>query len=187
MTSGNDRLLLLGLLRGGFLLPCLLLGCSRAPAPAEEKVPPAPVKWMEARQLFVEGWDELIGTTQPMPDRAARVTAAVEGHVVSILDGAAGKPLVEGQRVTTGDVLVRLDDSVDRANRDNLVVDQEELQHQIKQAGYAVELAAIDVRRLEELSKKTTLVSPVELDRARVVLEEAKSKQEGAELHRMAG
>src|SRR5262249_53250670 len=28
---------------------------------------------------------------------------------------------------------------------------------------------------------------PVELDRARVVLEEAKSKQEGAELHRMAG
>jgi RND family efflux transporter MFP subunit len=188
MKSGKSRFLALGLLLCG-----VPLGCSRAPAPAEEKVPPAPVKWLEARQLMVEEWTEIIGTTQPLPDRAARVTAAVEGHVVSILGGAAGKPLVEGQRVAKGDVLVRLDDSVARANRDKLVVDQEVLQHEIKQAGFGVELAANDLHRLEELSKKTstgtltTFATAVELERARVILDEAKSKQHGAELHPRAG
>src|SRR5262249_19756294 len=107
MRSRKNRPAFLTLLPCVLLASCLPLGCSRPPAAGEEKVPRARVKWMEARKLFVVGWDEIIGTPQPLPDRAARVTAAVEGHVVSILDGAAGKPLVEGQRVTKGDVLVR--------------------------------------------------------------------------------
>src|SRR4051812_49309495 len=61
-----------------------VLGC-RAPAAPEEKVPPAPVKWEAARQLVLEEWTELVGTTQPLPDHAARVTAPVEGRVLSVL------------------------------------------------------------------------------------------------------
>src|SRR5205807_2036045 len=37
----------------------------------DEAPPSAPVKWMEARQFFIEEWTEVIGTTQPLPDRAA--------------------------------------------------------------------------------------------------------------------
>src|SRR5581483_6230110 len=93
-------------------LACSTLGCKRPAAPAEEKVPPAPVKWEGARQLFLEEWTELVGTTQPLPDHAARVTAPVEGRVLAVLQGAAGKPVVEGQPVDKGDVLVRLDATI---------------------------------------------------------------------------
>lgn len=176
----------------GFLLACLPVGCSKAPAPAET-APPAPVKWMEARQMFVEEWTEIIGTTLPLPDRAARVTASVEGHVVSVLEGGNGKTLEEGQSVKKGDILVRLDDSIARANVDKVMADNEELKQQIKQAGFTVQLAEIDLHRLDQLSKNNSagtgqiLVSPVELEKAKVTLEEAKSKKTGAELRLKAG
>src|SRR4051794_37554049 len=93
----------------GLALACLPLGCHRPAAPAEEKVPPAPVKWEAARRLFLEEWTELVGTTLPLPDRAARVTAPVEGRVVSLLQGSAGKSVAEGQQLQAGDVLARLD------------------------------------------------------------------------------
>src|SRR5437870_3737052 len=89
-------------------LACLA-GCRGAAKPAEEKVPPAPVKWEAARQLVLEEWTELVGVTVPLPDHAARVTAPVEGRVLSVLGAAAGKPIAEGQLVKEGDVLVRLD------------------------------------------------------------------------------
>src|SRR5436190_18318062 len=110
----------------GVLLSCLCLGCARTAAPAEEKAPLAPVKWMEARQLFVEEWTEIVGTTQPLPDRSARVTAGVEGHVVAILQGANGETVAEGQRVKKGDPLVRLQDDIARAKYDKARADQEE-------------------------------------------------------------
>src|SRR5436853_5047588 len=91
------------------LLACLPLGCNRAAPPAPEKVPPAPVKWEGARQLFLEEWTELVGTTEPLPDHAARVTAPVEGRVLAVLSAAAGKPIAEGQPVKKGDILARLD------------------------------------------------------------------------------
>src|SRR5947207_7746585 len=103
------------------VLAGLPLGCSRAAKPPEEKVPPAPVKWEGARQLFLEEWTELVGTTQPLPEHAARVTAPVEGRVVAVLQGAAGKPVVEGQPVQKGDVLVQLDATVVRNHRDKAV------------------------------------------------------------------
>jgi RND family efflux transporter MFP subunit len=175
------------------LLATLPLACSRAPTP-EEKVPEAPVKWMEARQLFVEEWTEIVGTTQPLPDRSARVSAAVEGHVVSVLQDAAGKPLVEGQRVQKGDVLVRLDDRIARANRDKVAADLEDLKQQLKQAEVAVKLADIDVKRYRDLLKKDKskaddidLVSPIKLEQAELTLQEVKSKQKGTELRIKAG
>src|SRR6516162_8732277 len=94
-------------LLGPVLVMCLPVGCSR-PATPEETAPPAPVKWMEARQMFVEEWTEIVGTTQPLPDRSARVSAGVESQVLAILPGGSGQAVVEGQRVKKDDVLVRL-------------------------------------------------------------------------------
>src|SRR5215470_14709177 len=81
------------------------LGCQSAAPPTEEKVPPAPLKWEGLRQLVLEEWTELVGTTQPLPDHAARVTAPVEGRVVSVLPSGGSQPVVEGQAVREGDVL----------------------------------------------------------------------------------
>jgi multidrug efflux pump subunit AcrA (membrane-fusion protein) len=175
---------------GGLLLAGVPLGCGRATAP-EEKPPPAPVKWIEARQLFIEEWTDMVGTTQPSPDRAAHVSAAVEGHVVSLLQDADGKPLVEGQRVKKGEILVRLDDSVARANRDKVAADLEELKQQIKQAELTVKHDEIEVRRLEAAMKLTVgggIPVPVtDLEKAKVVVEEDRSKVKGAELKLLAG
>jgi RND family efflux transporter MFP subunit len=176
-------------------LPWLILagmpaGCSRQAPPSEETPPQAPVKWMEARQLFIEEWTELLGTTQALPDRAARITAPVEGRVVSVLD-SQGRPVAEGQPVKKGAVIVQLDDSVARANRDKAEAAHQELKQQVQQTEYAVKLAAIEVRRLEELSKKgadgNPLVSPIEIEKARVALEDAGSKRKAAELHLLSG
>src|SRR6185369_17222408 len=95
-----------------------LLGCHRSEPPAEEKTPPAPVKWEGVRQVVLEEWTELVGTTEPLPDHAARVTAPVEGRLLSVLRDAAGKPLAEGQMVKAGDVLARLDATVLLTTRD---------------------------------------------------------------------
>src|SRR5262249_56404921 len=88
-----------------------LSGCGRT-TPPEESAAPAPVKWMEARQFFIEEWTDLLGTSQPLPEHAARVTAAVEGRVLSVLRSADGKPVLEGQWVKKGDVIVQLDDRI---------------------------------------------------------------------------
>src|SRR5438477_12082211 len=164
------------------LLLAGLLGCHRGDKPPEEKVPPAPVKWEGARQLFLEEWTELVGTTQPLPDHAARVTAPVEGRVLSVLQGAAGKPVVEGQPVTKGDVLVQLDATVVRNHRDKAEAAKKVLQADKAVAEFAVKQAELEVRRLNKLKKEqegrrdsTQLVSPFELEKAGLVLETAKS------------
>jgi RND family efflux transporter MFP subunit len=142
---------------------------------------------MEARQLFIEEWTELLGTTQPLPDRAARITAPLEGQVLAVLQDSQGRPVAEGQAVKKGDVILQLDSSIARANRDKAEAAHEELKQQIQQAEYGVRLAEIELQRLEELTGKgaTTnyLVSPIDVAKARVALEEAKSKRKGAELH----
>src|SRR5262245_20189560 len=178
--------------RSLFLVGAALLvggpfGCGQRPPPAEEVPSPAPVKWMEARQFFVEEWTEVLGTTQPLPDRAARVTAPIEGRVVSVLTDDQGKPLGEGQPVKKGDVIVRLDDSVAQANLAKVKATLDEGKQEIRQAELAVRLAEIEVHRLEELGRvnssngATPLVSRIELEKARVMLEEARSKQMAVE------
>jgi RND family efflux transporter MFP subunit len=167
------------------LLACLSLGCSQsAPPPEEESRPPAPVKVETPKEVTLGEWTELIGSTQPLPDRAARLTAAVEGRIVSVLKDEKGKPLAEGQQVKAEQVIVQLDDSIVQANLDKQQAMLKELEEQKKQAKYAVELADIEVKRLEELNKGSSgagplpLVSRVELDKARLLRKDAESKQE---------
>src|SRR5690242_19424595 len=66
------------------LLVAAALGCGRAPPPAEPPQPPATVKWEAPAQAALEEWTELTGTTVPVPDRVARVTAPVEVRVLSV-------------------------------------------------------------------------------------------------------
>jgi membrane fusion protein (multidrug efflux system) len=160
------------------LVNCLiiagLVGGCRQPAtlPAEEKIPPAPVKWEGVRRVVLEEWTELVGTTEPLPDHAARVTAPVEGRVVSVLQAAAGKPIAEGQIVEAGDVLVKLDDTVMRANRDKAVAAKKVLQAEKEASDFAVKQADIEVKRVRDLKQ---LASPIVVEQATVALETAQA------------
>jgi hypothetical protein len=143
-------------------------------------VPPAPVKWEGLRQLVLEEWSELVGTTQPLPDHAARVTAPVEGRVVSVLQGHSGQTIVEGQVVRPGDVLVRLDATVVTANRDKAQAAKKVLQADKEVAELAVKQAALEVKRLSELKRQQgaakgglQLFVPIELEKAELALESA--------------
>jgi RND family efflux transporter MFP subunit len=175
---------------GVLLLAILPLGCNRTATPPEEKVPPAPVKWEGARQLVLEEWTELVGTSQPLPDHAARVTAPVEGRVLSVLQGASGKPVVEGQPVRQGDVLVQLDPSVIVANRAKAEAAKKVLQADKVAAELAVKQADLEVKRLNELKRQQDaeqkgglqLVAPIELEKAQVALETAQAHVRSAEL-----
>src|SRR5260370_12444428 len=110
-----------------FLLLCglasgqLLSGCRRAAPPEEEEAPPAPVTAVHAEFAQFGEWTELIGATQALPGHVARVTAPVEGHVVSLLKDDTDRPVAEGQTVEKDQLIVRLDDRVARAQRDNAV------------------------------------------------------------------
>jgi multidrug efflux pump subunit AcrA (membrane-fusion protein) len=162
---------------------CLLPGCNSAARPPEEKVPPAPVKWEGARQLFLEEWTELVGTTQPLPDHAARVTAPVEGRVLGVLPSAGGQPISEGQPVQKGAVLVQLDTSALLANRDKAEAAKKVAQAEKESAEFAVKQAALEVKRLGELKRQQEapgasglrLVASIELEKAEMALQAAQS------------
>jgi multidrug efflux pump subunit AcrA (membrane-fusion protein) len=180
MTPNAVWMRLLRSFAGLLVLACLSLGCNGAAKPAEEKVPPAPVKWEGARQVFLEEWTELVGTTQQLPDHSARVTAPIEGRVLSVLQGAAGKPVVEGQTVQAGDILVRLDDTVLRIQRDKAESAKKVLKAEHEVAAIAVKLAALDVKRFKELQRQQdatngVLVSPVEVEKAVLAQETAEA------------
>ena len=182
------------------LLPAVLLsGCQRAPVP-DEKPPPSTVKWESASQLALEEWTELVGTTMPLPDRIARVTAPVESQVVTVLTGADGKPITEGQYVVKGTVLAKLDDTLIRANLAKLEATLAVLPEEEKQAQYAVDLANVDVERLRQLKADeerrgrtgpagaaAMLVSDVDLKKAQIALKDAQSKLQAARGKAAAG
>lgn len=181
--------------------PILLLflfapGCHKAePAGEEEEHHAAPVKWEPAEKADLEEWTELLGTTQPLPKRLAQISAAVAGRVTSVLPASEGSTIVEGQHIPAGQILVQLDDRVQRANRDKLVAGEAELKEQIKQAASAVELARLDIDRLERLqgsngngngngnghSSSLPLVSRIELEKTRVALKDAESKHKAVQ------
>jgi RND family efflux transporter MFP subunit len=180
----------------GLSLLLAALGCSASTRPPEEKVPPATVKWEGALQGALEEWTELVGTTTPLPDHVARVSAALEGRVLSVLGDTASKPVVEGQRVEKGTVLVRLDPTIVEANLGKAKAAQDVLREEERQAQYAVDLATLEVNRLRKLKEdedkspaasRTPLVSPVDRQKAEFALKDAQSKLKGARGRLAAG
>src|SRR5207253_2144163 len=119
------------------------------------------------------------------PDHIVRVTTVVAGQVMPPARGDETPPR-EGQLVEAGQILVRLDDRLARAARNkahNAVKEQEE---QKDQADNAVELAQLEVKRLEDLSKggagvPVTPVPRIEVDRARLALKDAESRRRAAQ------
>jgi multidrug efflux pump subunit AcrA (membrane-fusion protein) len=183
-----------------FLPAIFLLGCKQADQPPDEKVPPATVKWEGPSQLALEEWTELVGTTMPLPGHIARVTAPVEGRVISVLTGADGKSVTEGQQVAKGTVLVKLDDTLIRANLAKLEATEEVLRQEEMQARYAVELATVDVERLRRLKEDedrrgrvspagsaVALVSEVDRQKAQIALKDAQCKLQAARGRQAAG
>jgi multidrug efflux pump subunit AcrA (membrane-fusion protein) len=162
----------------------LLAGC-RQPPPAEEPPPVAPVKAEPAKFGVFGEWTELIGTTQPLPGHLARVTAPVEGHVVSVLKDEKGQPVAEGQTVAGEQVIVKLDDRVARAQRDKVAAMLAELTETRKQADLAYQAASVTLDSLTKLNPSGTsesslpLVSKIEIEKARIALQDAESKQRG--------
>ncbi|MHB1425511.1 MAG: efflux RND transporter periplasmic adaptor subunit [Gemmataceae bacterium] len=165
------------------LLMLLSFGCQKEEAPAEEEEHAAPVKWEAAEKADLEEWTELLGTTQPLPNHSAHISAPLGGYVLSVLPSHKGKIVAEGHQVEKGQILVRLDDRVPRANREKLLVTDPELQEQIKQADHFLELARIEVERLERLRQSSgtsvMLVTRLEMDKARLALKDAESKCKG--------
>jgi RND family efflux transporter MFP subunit len=171
------------------------LGCGRSSAPEPEKSPPATVKWEEPLKGALEEWTELVGTTTPSPDRVARVTAPIEGRVLSILGESANPSVVEGQRVEKGTPLVQLDPTLVEAALAKAEAAQAVLREEEKQAQIALDLAAAEVARLRQLKMEEdksppgsrVLVSPVERLKADAAFKDAQSKLTGAKAKIVSG
>jgi RND family efflux transporter MFP subunit len=172
-----------------FALPVVLmilpLGCKKEEESPAEEEHAAPVKWETAEKADLEEWTELLGTTQPLPSHVAHISAAVGGRVLSVLPSEKDKAIVEGQRIDKGQILVQLDDRVLRASRQKLVAGDAELQEQTRQAEHAVELARIEIDRLDRLQRTSggsvPLVTRLEMEKARLAYKDAESKRKGAE------
>jgi RND family efflux transporter MFP subunit len=179
------------------LIAVLPAGCGKREQPPDETAPPATVKWQGASELSLEEWTELIGTTLPLPDHIARVSSPAEARVSTILTGADSKPIVEGQHVDKGTVIVQLDDRIVRTNLAKLEAGQEVLGEELKQSQFGLDLAAYEVERLRKLKVEednrprgigtVALVSPVEQQKADVALKDAQSKLSGARFKLTAG
>jgi RND family efflux transporter MFP subunit len=167
-----------------FIAAVFAVGCGHAEAPPAEPPQAAQVSWDHLKTGPLEEWTELLGTVEPLPERAAQVSIPVAGQVVSVLTGEDGKLVAEGDVVKAAQVLLRLDDRVPKANRDKLVAAEKELEEAVKEAALAVELARIDVDSREKLlagnSTGGPLASRVELEKARLVLQSAEAHQRAA-------
>jgi RND family efflux transporter MFP subunit len=175
------RLLLLAV----FLLACLPCGCKPSTSPSDEKVPPATVKWEGPLQGALKEWTELCGTTMPLPERVARITASVEGRVLSVLTGADGKPVAEGQQVEKGTVLVQLDSTIIRTNLTKLEALAKVSEAEEKQAETEVKSAQLDVDALKTLKPQDK--SPLDEPKRALALENARAKLQAAKSRLAAG
>jgi RND family efflux transporter MFP subunit len=173
----------------GAALVSLAIGCSSSQPPPEENPPPAPVVWEPALPLVLEEWTELVGSTTPLPDRMARITAPVEGRVLDLLKDKSGKAVSEGQHIEAGTVLVQLDPSLINANVERTRAALGVLGQETEQAKIAEKLARVDVDRLRDIKAGGGLagVSPIEIKKAEIALEDATSKVAAAQLKREAG
>jgi len=164
----------------GCLLPMLfaaVFGCAGKPSAVEEP-PPARVKIETASAINLGEWTEILGTTQPLPDRLARVTALTEGRVVSVLGDGKKNRVAEGDTVQAGQVIVQLEDSVVKAKREKTAASMPELDEAMKQAQIAIKLAEVDVKRVS-VGTLSNIVSPIEQEKFRLALLDAQSKLNG--------
>jgi RND family efflux transporter MFP subunit len=166
--------------------PLLLLplGCGQSPAAADdEEDHPAPVKAVQAQAEVLGQWTELLGTTQPLPGKVARLSAPVSGRVLALGPGPKGSPLTEGQQVARDQVLIRLDDRIARAARDKAQAVVSELAEQAKQAEFPVMLAQLELAALEKLKSgdmpggSLQAISRLDLEKARIAVKDAQSRQ----------
>jgi multidrug efflux pump subunit AcrA (membrane-fusion protein) len=174
----------------GIVLVPLALGCAGSKPAAEEATPPAPVTWEPSLPLVLEEWTELVGTSTPLPDRIARISAPVEGCVINVLKDKSGKPVIEGQLVEPGTLLVEFDPTLMDANLAKTTAAQNVLKHEEEQAKIAEKLAQLDVDRLHGIKTGGAGlpgVSPIELKKAEIALEDAASKVMGAHYKVLAG
>jgi membrane fusion protein, multidrug efflux system len=186
MTLSAHRACRAIFLCGQFLLLSFVIGCNRTPTPTvEEETPSAPVVAVAPQIVILGEKTELVGSTLPLPNQAARITALVEGRVLWVLGDGENPALVEGQRVPKGQVIVQLDDRAAQAKLQKLLAQRDEMDEQKKQAELAEKLALLDVDRLEKLRPQgmpddaLPLVSRIELEKARIALQDAQSKQKG--------
>jgi multidrug efflux pump subunit AcrA (membrane-fusion protein) len=137
------------------------------------------------QELKIGEWTELLGGTQPLPNRSARITAAVEGRVVWLLDDPAaknGKPLVEGQKVEKGQIVGMLDDRLVRAELDKIENAKAQTEQLKIQGDLAVKSAKIDLDNVLDLRSKTVngnrdfLATEVQVKKAQINFDTAESK-----------
>jgi RND family efflux transporter MFP subunit len=161
-------------LLGGVLL-LSMVGCRGSTSQAEEEFEPATVAAEAAKTSELAEWTELLGTTQALPNSLARISAAVDGQVTLLDD--KGKPLAkEGQQIKKGHVLARIDDRVIKANHEKSRRTLEDAKEQVNQAELALELATKTLEAMQKLK----VSSPFDLEKARIAVEDAKSKKKGA-------
>jgi multidrug efflux pump subunit AcrA (membrane-fusion protein) len=179
MTPPYSRHLSRFLLASG-LLAALLAGCTQPPKP--ETTPAAPVHWDPASSVVLEQWTELVGTTQPLPECIAHITAPIEGRVVSLLKNAAGEPIHEGDEVTAGEVIANLDDRVARLNLSNAESAVKTAEQDKAQAQTALRLASDLLTTAETLKRKDPmLVADIEMNTKQGAVADARSKLASAE------
>jgi RND family efflux transporter MFP subunit len=158
-------------------------GCG-APKPPAEEEPKSPVKWEPASRVVLEEWTELVGTTQPLPGAFARITAPIDGRIVSLLQKADGKPLHEGDEVAKGQEIARLDDRIPRLNLEKAQSAVKTAAEDRAQAQTALNLATDRLTGVQKLkAKDPNLDLSFDLKTAQGAEEDARSKLNTAEQH----
>jgi multidrug efflux pump subunit AcrA (membrane-fusion protein) len=134
----------------------------------EEKPPPHVVEWKGVTTVILREWTELLGTVQPLPQNLVRVSAPVEGVVVTVLPG----DLTEGQQVKEGTVLVQLYSKIAQANSEKAKALKEAAEQDEKQARTAITLAEKKWAAIKDVPN----VPELQKEEARLGVEDANSK-----------
>lgn len=123
----------------------------REQAQATVAIPPTPVTVMEARSELIEITDRFSGMIRPM--ERFSLGFEIAGRLVALGVNAEGKPLDEGDRVTAGQVLARLDDRTLRARVNECDAILGEARAQVEGALARLEQAQSDFSRSEDLRR----------------------------------
>lgn len=129
-----------------FVALCAFGGCSKPPVAADTP-PPHVVQWTLPIPVIIREWTELLGTVQPLPERGARISARIDGHVLSVLQGVA-----EGDLIEKDTIIAQLDPSIAKANLDKLKALRESAEAEEKPARSDLELAKKRYAAIKDIS-----------------------------------